>query len=68
MPGLTVTRKPGDGPTSQIRIGQDVVVTVRESKPGRVLVNIQAPRDVRVRRGEQAPAVDNRAAEPHTGD
>lgn len=57
---LVLTRKTGQ----QIRIGPDVTITVVSVRGGYVRLGIEAPRDIRIRRGEstahlveQEPAV-----------
>jgi len=45
---LVITRKAHE----EIRIGDDVVVTILRTSGGQVKVGITAPRDVRVARGE----------------
>lgn len=48
---LTLDRKPG----TQIIIGNDIVLTVVEVRGGRVKIGIDAPKEVRIRRGEVDP-------------
>lgn len=45
---LVLTRKPGE----QIRIGNDITVTVVETRGNRVRISIDAPRAVNIRRAE----------------
>lgn len=45
---LILTRKKGE----EIHIGDDIVITVAETHRDQVRIGIQAPRDVRIRRGE----------------
>lgn len=57
---LVVTR--GDGQT--IKVGDDIVFTVVRVKGRRVRIGVEAPRDVRVLRGElgNKPDVEDEAA------
>lgn len=48
---LNLGRKPGE----QIIIGDDIVLTVVEVRGGRVKIGIDAPKEVRIRRGEVEP-------------
>jgi carbon storage regulator CsrA len=52
---LVLTRKQGE----QIRIGEDVVITVVRTKGKAVRLGIQAPAHVPVLRGEIAAAISN---------
>ena len=45
---LVLTRRPGEN----IRIGQDIVITVLKVAPGQVKIGIEAPPDVIVHREE----------------
>ena len=45
---LVLSRKPGE----KIVVGSDVVITILYSSSGRTKIGIEAPIDVRVRRGE----------------
>ncbi len=45
---LVLSRKQGE----QIRIGDDISVTVLRTSTGRVKIGVEAPRDVKVVRGE----------------
>lgn len=45
---LILTRKKGE----QIYIGDDIVITIAETHRDQVRIGIDAPRDVRIRRGE----------------
>lgn len=45
---LVLSRKPGE----KIVVGSDVVITILDSSRGRTKIGIEAPTDVRVRRGE----------------
>lgn len=49
---LVLRRKAGE----TITIGQDVVLTIEKVSGNRVSVSIQAPREMKVLRGELAPA------------
>jgi len=51
---LILSRKAGQG----LVIGPDVTVTVIEISSGRVRIGIEAPQDVRIRRGELAERLD----------
>ena len=46
--GLSLTRKVGD----KIYIGTDVELEIIRVKGGKVIICIEAPEDVRIRRGE----------------
>lgn len=48
---LVLTRKDGE----TIRIGNDVVITIRKSKDRRSVVAIEAPKSIRIVRGELGP-------------
>jgi carbon storage regulator len=48
---LVLSRKVGEG----VRIGEDVVVTVREVRGSRVRLSVEAPPDLRVLREELTP-------------
>jgi carbon storage regulator len=48
---LVLSRKEGE----QLRIGDDIVVTVSRISGNRVAIGIEAPRSVRVVRGELEP-------------
>jgi carbon storage regulator len=56
---LVLSRKPGQS----IRVGNGIVITVKATMGGRVKLAIEAPRDVRILRGE-LEARDDLAAEP----
>ncbi len=45
---LVLSRKEGE----QLHIGDDIVVTISRISGNRVAIGIDAPRDVRIRRGE----------------
>ena len=45
---LVLTRKAGE----TIRIGEDIVITINSVRGGKVLLGIEAPRDVPVHREE----------------
>ena len=47
-PGLVLTRKPGE----VIYIGEDIVITLLETRAQQTKLHISAPRDVNVSRGE----------------
>jgi carbon storage regulator len=47
---LVLSRKPGQ----RIVIDDDIIITVVELRPGRVVVGIDAPRDVNIAREEVA--------------
>jgi carbon storage regulator len=57
---LVLTRKYGE----QIMIGDDIVITIMESRGDAVRIGIEAPRGVKVSRAEVVAAVteENRAA------
>ena len=55
---LTLTRRAGQS----IHIGDDVVITIVESKDSKVLVSIDAPREVRIRRNEVVEREEQAAA------
>ena len=57
---LTLTRRAGE----RIRIGDDIIVVVREVRGGHVKIGIDAPRSWPVYRGELYDAIqeENRAA------
>jgi carbon storage regulator CsrA len=59
MPGLTLTRRKGE----QIVVADVVVITIADLDRGKVMVNIQAPPDVRVDRMEVWQARQERAAD-----
>ena len=48
---LCLTRKPEDG-ANVIRIGDDIVITIRQVKGKTVKVGVDAPKHYRVLRGE----------------
>lgn len=61
---LVLSRKPGE----QLLIGDDIVVTVNRISGNRVAIGVQAPRNVRIVRGElerkqvaSGPAASNTA-------
>ena len=70
---LVLTRKAGE----QILVGEDIIITVLESRRDGVRIGIQAPRGVRIQRNEIIEAVteanvaatqaDPEAEEPHQG-
>ena len=45
---LSLSRKPGE----TIRIGDDVTIVIRSASRGRVVLSIDAPRGLRITRGE----------------
>lgn len=51
---LVLSRKPGE----RLMIGDDVVLVINKIAGNRVTIAIEAPRDVRVVRGELAPLAD----------
>jgi carbon storage regulator len=57
---LVLTRKPGE----RLVIGDNIVITVVEVKGDNIRIGIDAPRDVKVYRGEiyEAIAAENRQA------
>ncbi len=52
---LVLTRKVGE----RIQIGDDIIVVVTKSAGNRVTLGIEAPRDVRIVRGELEAVVDS---------
>jgi len=48
---LVLSRKEGE----QLRIGDDIVLTVSRLSGNRVSIGIEAPRDIRIVRGELEP-------------
>jgi carbon storage regulator CsrA len=57
---LVLTRKL----QQQVKIGDHITVTILRVKGHTVRIGIEAPRDVRVVRGELPPKADNSPAEP----
>jgi len=55
---LVLTRKRDE----QIRIGKDVTITIVRLAGNTVRIGIEAPREVRIRRGELPPAAPGRHA------
>lgn len=55
---LVLSRKPGE----QIRIGNDIVLTVQRLSGNRVSIGIDAPRDYRIVRGELNVVVESAAS------
>ena len=53
---LVLSRKPGE----RLIIGDDVVLVINKIAGNRVTIAIEAPRDVRVVRGELAPLLEER--------
>ena len=53
---LVLSRKPGE----RLIIGDDVVLVINKIAGNRVTIAIEAPRDVRVVRGELAPLPEER--------
>jgi carbon storage regulator len=62
MAMLVLTRKRDD----EIRIGHDIVIRVIRTGKGSVKIGIEAPPEVRVIRGELAPAIDHFDVVDHT--
>ena len=63
---LVLTRKPGE----RLVIGDNIVITVVEVKGDNIRIGIDAPREVKVYRGEIYDAIvaENRQAATATGD
>ena len=64
---LVLTRKPGE----RLVIGDNIVITVVEIKGDNIRIGIDAPREVKVYRGEIYDAIvakNRRAAMPVSGD
>ncbi len=61
---LVLTRKS----QQRIRIGNDITVTILKVRGNAVSVGIEAPRDVRVVRGELKPIDDARGADSSDGE
>ena len=58
---LVLSRKEGE----RLVIGDNVVITVNRISGNRITLGIEAPRDVRIVRGELEPKnVDNESAQP----
>jgi carbon storage regulator CsrA len=55
---LVLTRKA----SQQIQVGENIVITILNVKGNSVRIGIEAPRDVRVMRGELEPKTDGRPA------
>jgi len=55
---LILSRKPGE----QLIVGENIVVTVTKVRGGRVQIGIDAPDDVRIRRGEYEKCDDGKDA------
>jgi carbon storage regulator CsrA len=60
---LSLTRKTGE----QIQIHSDITITVVQIANGRVSIGIEAPRHIRVMRGELAEQMDEGPAIPAAG-
>jgi carbon storage regulator len=63
---LVLTRKPGES----VMIGDDVVITVLETRGDVIRIGIRAPREVQVHREEvykELRAADREAASPNGG-
>ncbi len=56
---LVLSRKPGE----RLMIGDDIVLVINKIAGNRVTIAIEAPRDVRVVRGELAPLPDAAAGD-----
>ncbi|MDI2097901.1 carbon storage regulator [Ruicaihuangia caeni] len=62
---LVLTRKPGE----RVLIGDDIVITVLESRGDGVRIGIEAPRGLRIQRDEVVKAVEqSNAAAASPGD
>ena len=55
---LILTRKTNEA----IHIGDEIVITVCHISDGRVKIGLQAPRDVRIRRGELEKIADDESS------
>lgn len=60
---LVLSRKPGE----QLRIGDDIIVTVTKSTGNRVTIGIEAPSEVRIMRGEIEQTGDRKDTSGHGG-
>jgi carbon storage regulator len=61
---LVLSRKPGE----KISVGSDVVITILSLSPTRAKIGVEAPDDVRVRRGELVERDQLVVADVGTGD
>lgn len=57
---LVLTRKPGE----TIILGDSITLTLVDVRGGRVCIGIEAPRDVRIHRGEVLAAIEAAKALP----
>ncbi len=60
---LVLSRKLGE----QLRIGDDIILTVTKTSGSRVTIGIEAPSEVRILRGEIAVTSDRKIVNLHDG-
>ena len=61
---LVLSRKPGE----QILVGSEIVITILSSSRGRTKIGVDAPDEVRIRRGEVVEHEQHRLGDNRTRD